>query len=96
MGQVLEACSLPIYTIQEVKQHNTTQSCWIIAHGYVYDVTTFLGSHPGGTRCILNHADGRDCSVDYDFHRTPGKEVWQKHLIGRLSPEETEQLLKKR
>ena len=25
-----------------VSEHNTRESCWIIVHGYVYDVTDFL------------------------------------------------------
>lgn len=31
-----------------VQQHNKPDDCWVIIHGKVYDVTGFLGEHPGG------------------------------------------------
>ena len=30
------------YTLEDVKQHKTAKSCWIIIHDKVYDVTKFL------------------------------------------------------
>ncbi|KAI6120352.1 hypothetical protein EV401DRAFT_1955968 [Pisolithus croceorrhizus] len=34
-------------TAQEVAAHSSRESCWIIVHGNVYDVTDFLDDHPG-------------------------------------------------
>lgn len=34
------------YTAAEVAEHSSEDSCWIILHGKVYDVTTFLKDHP--------------------------------------------------
>jgi hypothetical protein len=31
-----------------VEQHNTTDDCWIVIKGHVYDVTDFAPMHPGG------------------------------------------------
>jgi L-lactate dehydrogenase (cytochrome) len=50
---------------KEVAQHNTRQSCWIIVHGNVYDVTEFLDDHPGGSKIILKYA-GKDATQEYD------------------------------
>ncbi|KAF9031215.1 hypothetical protein BDZ89DRAFT_1064064 [Hymenopellis radicata] len=47
---------------KEVAQHNTRQSCWIIVHGKVYDVTDFLD---GGSKIILKYA-GKDATAEYD------------------------------
>ncbi|KAI0827961.1 FMN-dependent dehydrogenase-domain-containing protein [Trametes gibbosa] len=50
---------------KEVAQHNSRESCWIIVHGKVYDVTEFLDDHPGGSRIILKYA-GKDATAEYD------------------------------
>ena len=36
------------FTWEEVEQHNTTDDCWIVIKGNVYDVTDFAPIHPGG------------------------------------------------
>jgi len=40
------------YSAAEVSQHASTTSCWLLIDGRVYDVTTYLRSHPGGSRTI--------------------------------------------
>lgn len=39
---------LPIITAAEVAEHTEKTDCWVILHGGVYDVTSFLAEHPGG------------------------------------------------
>jgi cytochrome b involved in lipid metabolism len=41
------------YTKEEVAQHATESSCWSIVNGYVYDLTSYVSKHPGGSRNIL-------------------------------------------
>lgn len=40
---------------QEVAQHASANSCWVIIAGEVYDVTNFLNDHPGGAGVILRY-----------------------------------------
>ncbi|KAI5119170.1 hypothetical protein M0805_008653 [Coniferiporia weirii] len=54
-----------ILSPDEISTHNTRQSCWIIVHGKVYDVTDFLDDHPGGSKIILKYG-GRDATKEYD------------------------------
>ncbi|KAL1955642.1 hypothetical protein VTO42DRAFT_8375 [Malbranchea cinnamomea] len=49
----------------EVAKHNTSQSCWVVLYGKVYDVTDFLPNHPGGANIILKLA-GKDATEEYD------------------------------
>lgn len=77
--------SLPEYTMEEVAAHNTIDSCWLVANGYVYDATRMLGSHPAGNRCIMDKAGGKkNCSQDYDFHRENGKSLWDSFRVGKV------------
>ncbi|KAJ2918555.1 hypothetical protein MD484_g1833, partial [Candolleomyces efflorescens] len=50
---------------KEVAKHNNRESCWIIVHDKVYDVTEFLDEHPGGSKIILKYA-GKDATQEYD------------------------------
>ena len=73
------------YTICQVRRHNTVDSAWIVAGRDIYDVTSYVHSHPGGTKSILSRAGGaRDCTRDFKFHSKKGQKAWEHLKIGRL------------
>lgn len=74
------------YTLSEVQQHVTADDCWLIAHGRVYDVTSFIECHPGGARAILRHA-GTDSSLDFDFHSSSARKLWRPLQVGFFDDE---------
>lgn len=43
----------------EIASHNTSKSCYVTLGSNVYDVTSFLGEHPGGGDLILEYG-GKD------------------------------------
>ncbi|VVU95041.1 Cytochrome b5-like Heme/Steroid binding domain [seawater metagenome] len=72
------------YEWHEIKKHNTSDDCWIVAHNKVYDVTDFIKNHPAGIQSILNKA-GTDCTLDFDFHpKKTQQNIWEKYLIGKI------------
>lgn len=75
--------NLPLYSWEEIRQHNTEESCFLVANGYVYDVTEFLDIHPAGSKTILRRA-GQDATVDFDFHSKSAQGYWEPLLIGEL------------
>ena len=40
------------YTMDQVKANNGASSCWSVIDGDVYDLTTWISSHPGGAAAI--------------------------------------------
>jgi L-lactate dehydrogenase (cytochrome) len=48
-------------TYADVAKHASADDCWFILNDKAYDVTGFLGDHPGGSQVILDVA-GRDCT----------------------------------
>ncbi len=46
-------------TLNKVKENNTASSCWSIINGNVYNLTNWIGSHPGGRSAITSL-----CGVD--------------------------------
>jgi cytochrome b involved in lipid metabolism len=47
--------SAPIvgYTMAQVKANNTAKSCWTAIDGFVYNLTSWISAHPGGSGAIL-------------------------------------------
>ncbi len=43
-----------IFTLAEVADHADRSSCWAAINGNVYDLTTWIGQHPGGADRILS------------------------------------------
>ncbi len=73
------------YTIFEIRLHDTEDSAWLVAGKNVYDVTSYINSHPGGRDCILKYAGGKkDVTEDLQFHSPRGKKLWDKYKIGTL------------
>ncbi|GAA5975605.1 hypothetical protein JCM11641_003546 [Rhodosporidiobolus odoratus] len=52
------------FSMEEVGKHDKKEDCWVVVNGQVLDVTTFLDSHPGGSRAILLYA-GRECTEEF-------------------------------
>jgi cytochrome b involved in lipid metabolism len=42
------------YTMEQVKANNTSSKCWSAINGKVYDLTTWINSHPGGPGAITS------------------------------------------
>jgi predicted heme/steroid binding protein len=75
------------FTMAEVKKHNSASSCYAVVQGAVYDLTNWIGRHPGGEEAILSL-----CGTDGTFafenqhggERRPESEL-ASHKIGVLA-----------
>jgi len=57
----------------EIKKHNTKSDCWSIVNGNVYNLTSYVQKHPGGTAVIANIC-GKDGSSSFtNQHNTQSK-----------------------
>ncbi|KAL2278201.1 hypothetical protein FJTKL_14617 [Diaporthe vaccinii] len=75
------------FTVEEVAQHTSKESCWVILYGNVYDVTDFLSEHPGGSKIILKLA-GKDATEEYDPVHPPGtieENLKPEQKLGRVN-----------
>jgi len=61
--------SLKYYSIDEVLKNNSKESCWSIIRGKVYDLTSWIDKHPGGSDKILNICGKDGTEVFYQFHK---------------------------
>ncbi|KAL4808646.1 hypothetical protein BDV18DRAFT_157589 [Aspergillus unguis] len=56
------------FTREEIEKHNSGEDCWIVVNGNVYDATSVLSWHPGGSGPILAHAGAvhQDTTEEYN------------------------------
>eukprot|EP00924_Labyrinthula_sp_SR-Ha-C_P015129 maker-scaffold_9-snap-gene-9.2-mRNA-1 protein AED:0.00 eAED:0.00 QI:303/1/1/1/1/1/2/82/514 len=52
-------------SIEEIQNHNTADDCWLVIHGKVWDLTSFLDAHPGGSKILLMFA-GQVATHEFD------------------------------
>jgi len=69
-------------TMERVKANNSASSCWTVISGNVYDLTRWIGSHPGGSGAIRSLC-GTDGTAEFNSqHR--GEGTPQARLAGYL------------
>lgn len=79
------------FTYDEVRQHRSQDSCWVVLYGNVYDVTSFLPDHPGGSKIILQLA-GSDATEEFDPVHPPGTLEGTLPTSAKLGPFDTSTL----
>ena len=77
-------------TLAQVAEHKSEQDLWIIIHNKVYDITEFLGDHPGGEEVLLQVREFRGhCDATKDFedidHSGEARKLLSKFYIGELA-----------
>lgn len=73
-----------LFTLEEIKKHNTEKDCWIIVNDRVYDCTEYLDLHPGGIESITMNG-GADATEDFvAIHSTKATKMLEKFYIGDL------------
>ena len=70
------------YTMERVKANGTTSSCWAVISGNVYDLTKWIGSHPGGSGAIASLCGTDGTSEFLAMHR--GQNKPEARLAGYL------------
>jgi monoamine oxidase len=74
------------FTLGEVKKHNKKNDAWTIIENKVYDITTWIPTHPGGD--VILKAVGKDGTRLFKSVNHPSfvkENVLPKYYIGNLS-----------
>ncbi len=76
------------YTLSDVEEHDSEDSCWLVIDDVVYDVTGYLSAHPPGADEILPNCGG-DATEAYGAveHSQTAQSVRDDHRIGTLVEE---------
>jgi len=77
------------YSLEEIKKHTSKDSLWTYYKNNVYDITSFISSHPGGN--IIMNAGGNNLekiwskySVNWHNNNKRVMKTLEKYKIGKL------------
>ena len=73
-------------TTEEVSKHTSSDSCWSIVYGNVYDLTKWISKHPGGA-AVIRAICGKDGSSAFEGqHANQGKPARElsAYYIGKI------------
>jgi cytochrome b involved in lipid metabolism len=75
------------YTMEQVKANSSAQKCWSAINGQVYDLTTWISSHPGGAGAItsLCGTDGTSAYINQHKGQTQPASRLAGYLLGPLN-----------
>ncbi|KAG6423029.1 hypothetical protein SASPL_113412 [Salvia splendens] len=74
-----------VFTYSDVSAHKTSDDCWVIINGKVYNVTSYLDEHPGGDEVILGQA-GNDASQEFEDvgHGSAARLMLDEFYVGEV------------
>ncbi|XP_051910805.1 cytochrome b5 [Hippocampus zosterae] len=83
------------FTLDDIAEHNSAKSTWIVISHKVYDVTRFLEEHPGGEEVLREHAGG-DATENFEDvgHSSDARAIAQQMFVGELHPDDREKVAK--
>jgi len=76
-----------LYSMSAVAKHSTEDNCWSVINGKVYDLTSWIGSHPGGQQAITQLC-GKDGSAKFNGQHAGGAQqaqVLTKYFLSDLT-----------
>ena len=73
------------FSLAEVAHHASRSSCWAALDGEVYDLTTWIGEHPGGAAEILGIC-GTDATSAFQDEHAGEREPQQELAQFRIGP----------
>eukprot|EP00898_Chlorokybus_atmophyticus_P007021 jgi/Chlat1/731/Chrsp104S01216 len=73
------------FAFEEVAQHASSNDCWLIVDGKVYDISKFMDEHPGGDEVLLS-STGKDATDDFEDvgHSDAARDMMKEWYIGEL------------
>ncbi len=86
-SSVSTTAEVKTYIMADVSAHASSVSCWSAISGKVYDLTSWIGKHPGGDEAILAIC-GKDGSQLFDGQHgmdPKAKAVLPKFYLGDLA-----------
>jgi len=76
-------------SLTSLYEHNTSNDCWLLIHGNVYDLTKFV--HPGGSQWITSSC-GKDATQSFSAHHSQAKlKSISEKMVGSLSTVQEQQ-----
>ncbi len=73
------------FTTEEVAKHNIKTDCYLIVNNQVYDVSSYIGKHPGGVRRIVDVCGQETSQIFASIHSNFAWNLLKEYYIGDIS-----------
>jgi len=82
------------FSWEEIRKHDGEGDAWVVMDGKVFNVSKFLGDHPGGASIVLGHL-GQDIGdvwddEDYHSHSQSARKILEQYCIGVVEGEHSD------
>ncbi|MCB9798314.1 cytochrome b5 domain-containing protein [Candidatus Nomurabacteria bacterium] len=87
VGNQMDVTAQLSFSLSQVQTHSTSQDCWATINGSVYDLSSWISRHPGGSRAI-EQLCGTDASDKFNKQHGKSKAAQSTLVllkIGQLS-----------
>ncbi len=71
-------------TLEEVAKHNKQGDCYLVINNKVYDVSTYIGKHPGGSQTIVSRCGEVVTGIFASIHSNFAWDLLNDYYIGLL------------
>lgn len=71
-------------TMADIATHNSSNSCYLVIQNKVYDVSSYIGSHPGGSSAITTNCGKEVSGLFASIHSNFAWDLLNSYYIGTL------------
>ncbi len=73
------------FTMTNIAKHNSKSDCYLVINNNVYSVSSYIDSHPGGTRKIVEKCGQEVTGIFAQVHSNKAWDLLAKYKIGTVS-----------
>lgn len=74
-----------VLSLAEASKHNTESDCWLVIKNKVYNVSSYIGYHPGGANRIISECGNEVTGLFASIHSNFAWDLLKKYDIGNLN-----------
>lgn len=74
-----------VLSLVEASKHNTQSDCWLVIRNKVYNVSSYIGYHPGGANRIISECGNEATGLFASIHSNFAWDLLKKYYIGDLN-----------
>ena len=75
-----------VLTLAQVSQHNSPSDCYLIIKGVVYDVSSYINRHPGGSNNIVSSCGTEVTGIFASIHSNAAWNLLKNYQVGTTLP----------
>jgi len=76
--------NVPVFNMAEVSKHNTENDCYLVISNKVYDVSNYIGDHPGGREAITSRCGEEVTGIFASIHSNFAWDLLTNYYIGEF------------